>query len=108
MFAEDPAAPPPTASVERDCFQQVEYAGVLAGARNPQGAREFIDFMLTRPFQDDVGGQMFVYPVLSGAQVPEEFAAYAPEPSDPVVMTPEQIDAGRDEWIEQWSTVMGQ
>jgi hypothetical protein len=24
------------------------------------------------------------------------------------VMTPEQIDAGRDEWIEQWSTVMGQ
>jgi thiamine transport system substrate-binding protein len=105
MFAADPQAPAPTASVERDCFQQVEYAGVLAGARNEQGARALVDFMLSSTFQDQVGEQMFVYPVLPGATVPEAFAA---PPADPVVMTPQEIADGRDEWIDQWSQIMEQ
>jgi thiamine transport system substrate-binding protein len=106
MFAEDPQAPPPTANIDADCFQQVEYAGVLAGARNEPGAKQFVDFMLSRSFQDDIGSQMFVYPVIEGATVPKAFDEYAPEPTDPVVMDPEQIAEGRDEWIDQWSAIM--
>jgi thiamine transport system substrate-binding protein len=64
--------------------------------------------MLSTAFQDQVGEQMFVYPVIEGAQVPEAFTEYAPEPADPVVMTPEEIAAGRDDWIDQWSAIMGQ
>jgi thiamine transport system substrate-binding protein len=108
MFAEDPSAPAPTANVDADCFRQVEYAAVLAGARNPQGARQFIDFMLSPAFQDQVGEQMFVYPVLESASVPEEFDLYAEKPRDPVDLAPEQIAAGRDGWIEQWSAIMEQ
>lgn len=107
MFAGD-AGPAPTANVDSKCFQQVEYAGVLRGAANEQGARQFIDFMVSRAFQDQIGEQMFVYPVIKGATVPKEFTEYAPEPQDPVVMSIEQIAAGRDEWIRQWSEIMGQ
>jgi len=106
MFAEDPDAPAPTANVDADCFKQVEYAGVLAGARNPEGARKFVDFMLSPAFQDDIGAQMFVYPVMPGAQVPAAFDKHAAPPTDPVVMAPEQIAAGRDQWIEEWSAIM--
>lgn len=108
MFAQDPSAPAPTANVDADCFRQVEYAAVLAGARNRQGARQFIDFMLSPAFQNQVGEQMFVYPVLESATVPREFEEYAARPQDPVDMAPEQIAAGRDEWIEQWSAIMEQ
>ena len=60
----------------------------------------------SRSFQDDIGSQMFVYPVVEGATVPKAFEEYAPEPTDPVVMDPEQIADGRDEWIDQWSAIM--
>jgi thiamine transport system substrate-binding protein len=108
MFSKVPGSQPPTANVDAECFQQVEYAGVLEGAANPEGARALVDFMLSTAFQDQVGEQMFVYPVIEGAQVPEAFTEYAPEPADPVVMTPEEIAAGRDDWIDQWSAIMGQ
>ncbi len=108
MFAGDPKAPAATANVGADCFQQVEYAGVLAGARNPEGAKAFVDFMLSPAFQDDIGGQMFVYPVMPGATVPAAFDEYAKPPADPVVMAPEQIADGREEWIDEWSAIMEQ
>jgi len=108
MFSEDPEAPAPTANVDSDCFQQVEYAGVLAGARNPEGARAFIDYMLSATFQDDIAEQMFVYPVVPDAAVPPAFEEYSAPPTDPVVMAPEQIAAGREEWIDEWSAIMGQ
>ena len=107
MFSEDPGAPAPTANVDADCFQQEEYAGVLAGAANPQGARQFVDFMLSPAFQNDIGKQMFVYPVLPGAKVPPAFDRYAQKPADPVIMSPQEIADGRDEWIDEWSAIMG-
>lgn len=106
IFAADPKAPAPTANVDADCFQQVEYAGILAGARNPQGARQFVDFMLSRTFQDEVGEQMFVYPVLPGATVPPEFEKYAPVPTAPVVLPAQEIADGRERWIDEWSAIM--
>ena len=105
MFAKDPEESATTANVNSGCFQQVEYAGVLAGARNEPGAQKLVDFMLSRSFQDAVGEQMFVYPVMPDATVPKEFGS---PPADPVILSPEEIAAGRDEWIEQWSEIMGQ
>lgn len=105
MFAKDPNAPAPTANVDSGCFQQVEYAGVLRGASNEAGAKKLVDFMLSQTFQDQVGEQMFVYPVLQGASVPK---AFGKPPADPVVLSPQQIADGRDEWIDQWSQIMGQ
>ena len=77
MFAEDPQAPPPRPTSMRTASSGVEYAGVLAGARNEAGAKQFVDFMLSRSFQDDIGSQMFVYPVVEGRRCRRR-SKYAP------------------------------
>jgi thiamine transport system substrate-binding protein len=64
--------------------------------------------MLSAVFQDDIAEQMFVYPVMPDATVPAAFTQYSAPPTDPVVMAPEQIAAGREEWIDEWSAIMGQ
>jgi thiamine transport system substrate-binding protein len=47
MFATPRPAAAPTAAVTSTCFRQIEFAGVLEGAKNPDGARALIDFMLS-------------------------------------------------------------
>ena len=39
------------------CFRQVEYAGVLANAKNPEGAQEVVDFLLSDEVQAALPGQ---------------------------------------------------
>lgn len=106
VFAAEPGARATTGYVDDGCFEQVEYAGVLAGTRQPAAARQFVDFLLDRPFQQDIPLQMFVYPVNPRATLPAEFVKYAPPPTSTVSMTPEEIAAGRQEWIAQWSEIM--
>ena len=88
------------------CFRQTEYVGVLNGARNIEGAQKFIDFMLSKPFQEDMPLNMFVFPVLKDAELPEVFAEFALIPDNPATLDYELIDANREEWIQSWTEVM--
>jgi thiamine transport system substrate-binding protein len=97
---------PPTAVVEDSCFRQVEFAGVLRGADNENGARELVDFMLSRRFQEDVPLAMFVFPVLRGATLPPEFEAFAVVPDDPLELPSEKVEANRDRWVKEWTAVV--
>lgn len=108
IFAEQPLNEAPTASITggNACFRQIEYAGVLKGARNPEMARRFIDYMLSLPFQEDMPLQMFVFPVNPAAALPEEFTRFADVPADPARLDAVLIAAKRDEWIAAWSRVM--
>jgi thiamine transport system substrate-binding protein len=106
IFASKPPASAPTAAVEDGCYRQVEYAGVLRGARNEQGAKELIDFMLSRRFQADVPGSMFVYPVRVGVRLPEAFARHALVPEDPLSLPAAEIDANRDRWLAAWTDIV--
>lgn len=104
-FAEEPTDSAPTASItaEGTCFRQVEYAGVLHNAANPEGARQFIDFMLSAAFQEDMPLNMFVYPVVADAELPDVFVEFAQAAEDPVVMTPEAIGELRDHVVDDWT-----
>jgi thiamine transport system substrate-binding protein len=106
IFAGKPLAVSPTAAVVDGCFRQVEYAGVLRGAKNGDGARELIDFMLGERFQADVPGTMFVYPVRTGVPLPEAFTEHAIQPSAPLTLEPGEIEAGRDRWIDEWTQIV--
>jgi thiamine transport system substrate-binding protein len=98
----------PTGALLDTCFRQVEYAGVLTGAKNPAGAKAFIDFMLGDSFQAALPSAMYVYPVSSSVKVPDTWATFAPIPSSPFSMDPAQIDKNRDGWIQKWTdTVIG-
>ena len=79
------------------CSAQVEFAGVLANAKNPTGARALIDFMLTPQFQQGIPLQMYVYPVVTGVKLPPEFVEVRAAARQAV------HPPGRDGWCESQS-----
>jgi thiamine transport system substrate-binding protein len=97
-----------TSALLDTCFRQVEYAGVLAGARNPAGARALVDFMLGRSFQAALPDAMYVFPVDPAVPLPKEWATFAQQPDHPYTVDPAEIAAHRDEWLRGWSDVTSQ
>lgn len=96
----------PTGALLDTCFRQVEYAGVLEGAANPEGARALIDFLLSDTFQNDIPGQMYVYPVSASATLPAEWLAFAPLAESPFAVAPEDIAANREAWVSRWTDIV--
>ncbi len=94
-----------TSALLDTCFRQVEYAGVLAGAQNPEGAQALVDFMVSRPFQEALPDAMYVFPVDAGAALPPDWAKFAPQPDDPYTVDPAEIAEHRDDWLRDWSDV---
>lgn len=105
VYAADGRTEPASVSLDLPggAFRQVEFAGVLRGAKQPELARRWIDYMLSLSFQEDIPLQMFVYPVIPQAKLPDLFTRFAPLPSDPVALDPAQIDANRERWVEAWT-----
>lgn len=104
-YAETPPAEAPTAAVVGDgaCFRQIEFAGILKGTKNEAAARKLVDFMLDRPFQEDIPLKMFVYPANQTAALPEIFVKYSAIPANPATVAPDAILANREAWIEAWT-----
>ncbi|MGH3136232.1 MAG: thiamine ABC transporter substrate-binding protein [Gaiellaceae bacterium] len=96
----------PTAVIEDSCFRQIEFAGVLRGARNEDGARKLVDFMLSTRFQEDIPLAMFVFPVNRRAQLPPDFVKHAIVPASPLDLPSEEIEANRDDWIKEWTEIV--
>lgn len=96
----------PTAVVGDGCFRQIEFAGVLRGADNEDGAQKLIDFLLSKPFQEDIPLSMFVFPVVQDAKLPREFVDFAGKAERPLFIPPSTIAANRARWIEQWTNVV--
>ncbi|KQY22083.1 ABC transporter substrate-binding protein [Cellulomonas sp. Root485] len=99
---------PTTGALLDTCFRQTEYAGVLEGAANPDGAQQLLDFLLSDEVQDDIPVSMYMYPVSPTATLPEEWTAFAPLATDPFEVAPEDISQNREAWLALWSeTVIG-
>ena len=96
---------PTTSALLDTCFRQVEYAGVLAGAKNPIGAEKFIDFMVRREFQQALPDNMYVYPVDTTIPLPAGWAQYAKTSPKPYDVTPASITAHRTAWLQQWRDI---
>lgn len=105
FFADPPIDEAPTGAITSagTCFRQIEFAGVLNGAANPEGAQQLIDFLLSQSFQEDMPLQMFVFPVLPTAALPQVFADHATIAEAPASLDLAEIDANRDEWIKAWT-----
>ncbi len=92
-----------TSALLDTCYRQVEYAGLLDGAANPDGGRELIEFLLTDDVQAALPESMYVFPVVDGVELPQDWAEYAEQAPDPVTVDPAEIDANREEWLRAWS-----
>ncbi|WP_431965198.1 thiamine ABC transporter substrate-binding protein [Actinacidiphila sp. bgisy160] len=96
----------PTGVATGTCFRQVEFAGLLKGAKNTEGGKALVDFLLSRAFQEDMPLNMFVNPARDDAKLPEVFTKYAPVISDPATVAPEKIADNREQWVKSWSSLV--
>ena len=96
----------PTAIVEHGCFRQIEYAGILNGTEAEPTARQLVDFLLARTFQEDIPLNMFVFPANDDAVLPDVFVEFATVPANPVLMDPAIIEENRDRWLAEWATIV--
>lgn len=108
FFASEPLTESPTASIVASgmCFRQIEFVGILKNGQNRDLAEKFVDFMLSKQFQEDMPLNMFVYPVNQSAQLPEVFVQHAQVADQPAEISYADIATNRDAWIESWSEVM--
>jgi thiamine transport system substrate-binding protein len=107
-YAEKPLDESPIGAVTADgsCFRQVEFVGILKGTAQRALAEQWIDFMLSKTFQEDVPLKMFVFPVNRSAALPDVFVRFAQVPAHPITMDPATIEAKREQWIEAWTRTM--
>jgi thiamine transport system substrate-binding protein len=108
VYASEPKPKKPTTSVMTDgCYRQVEYAGVLAGAANPDAARAVVTWLLSEPVQADVPLSMFVFPARSGTPLPQVFTDFAATVDAPLQLPADDVAAHLSTWLADWGTVMG-
>lgn len=105
FFADPPITEAPTASVigEGACFRQIEFIGILTGTKNRTMAEKLVDFMLDKPFQEDIPLKMFVFPANQTAVLPTVFQQHAQLAANPVTLPPANIAAKREDWINAWN-----
>ncbi|MFF8368335.1 thiamine ABC transporter substrate binding subunit [Streptomyces lydicus] len=96
----------PTGVATGTCFRQIEFGGLLKGAKNEKGGKALLDFLLSRTFQEDEPLQMFVNPARKDAKVPELFTKYGATIDKPATLAPGTITKNREQWIKQWSSLV--
>jgi thiamine transport system substrate-binding protein len=104
-FSEKKLTVAPTAAVigPGSAFRQIEFVGVLKGTRHGKLARRLVDFMLGPEFQKDIPLHMWVFPANPLTPLPEIFRKFSHQAAAPVVLPPQRIEAGRENWIEAWT-----
>ncbi len=96
---------PTTSALLDTCFRQVEYAGVLQGAKNPRGAAALVDFLVSRTFQKTIPENMYVFPVNESVTLPPLWARWAKVAEHPFTVDPATVQKHRRSWLEQWSEI---
>ena len=113
IFAEPKTNEAPTLNLfcKQCVYEQIEAVGILRGTQNEEAAQKFIDFMLSEKFQSDVPGQMFVYPVVKGINLPDEFEKFAVTPNEEHMMArlaSDVIETHLQRWLKEWTAVVEQ
>ncbi|MEP7201345.1 MAG: thiamine ABC transporter substrate-binding protein [Ilumatobacteraceae bacterium] len=106
IFADPPRTDAPTAVVESTCFRQVEFAGVLRGTDHETEARKLVDFLVSARFQNELPLNLFVYPARTDVTLPAEFTKFAAVPLSAFTMDPAEIAANRQQWQDEWTTIV--
>lgn len=79
--------------------RQVEGAGIVKGARHPELAKAFIEFMLTPTFQNQLPLTQWMYPVNPSVQLPASYNA-APKPAKVLKVDPAILDKALAQWAD--------
>jgi thiamine transport system substrate-binding protein len=93
-----------TVALLDECFRQIEYIGVLAGAKDKEGANKLVEFLLSESFQSTMPGLMYVYPVNQEAEIPSEWSKFGTMARSTIG---EDLDIAlnRSTWQDKWSAI---
>ncbi|MBP1327358.1 thiamine transport system substrate-binding protein [Leucobacter exalbidus] len=91
------------------CTRQAEYAGVLANAANPEGARAVVDYLVSNEFQRTIPDTMYMNPVDGAVELPAAWAQFAPEPTAQQAhdLSAAEIERGREGWLRTLGDEIG-
>lgn len=99
-------APAPTGVAAGTCFRQVEFAGILRGTEHETEAQQLVDYLVGPTFQADLPLTLFVYPANTTVTLPDLFQEYATPITAPYSVSPADIAANRQQWIDDWTTTV--
>lgn len=86
-------------------YLQIEVAGKLANAPQPELADRFLTFMLSDAFQSQLAQTNWMYPaVIPAAGLPEGFDLYRPEKS--LLLSSDEAAAQRDKAFGEWQSAL--
>ncbi|MFF4247860.1 thiamine ABC transporter substrate binding subunit [Streptomyces sp. NPDC001822] len=106
LYADPQPTEAPTGVATGTCFRQIEFAGLLDGAKNEAGGKALLDFLISKPFQEDMPLNMFVNPVAKDAKLPELFTKFGATVDEPATVAPEKIAENREQWVQSWSSLV--
>lgn len=106
LYADPQPKTAPTGVATGTCFRQIEFAGLLDGAKNEAGGKALLDFLIGKKFQEDMPLNMFVSPVTRGAKVPELFTKFGATADKPATVAPDTIAKNREQWVQSWSSLV--
>ncbi|HZX37169.1 MAG TPA: thiamine ABC transporter substrate-binding protein [Streptomyces sp.] len=106
LFAEPQPTEAPTGVATGTCFRQTEFAGLLDGAKNEEGGKALLDFLVSKKFQEDMPLNMFVNPVVKDAKLPELFTKFGAVVDKPETVAPDKIAKNREQWVQSWSSLV--
>lgn len=87
-------------------YIQIEVAGLLKNAPEKELARQFLAFMLQPGFQDTIPTNNWMMPVAETTEpLPEAFGKLV-EPKTTFLMSPAEVAANRQAWIDEWLKAM--
>jgi len=93
-----------TANILDGCFRQIEYVGVLTGAKNPQGAQALVSFFLSSDFQKSFPTSMYMFPVDPHINLPDTWKKFVTIPTT-TYGDKLPITTNRDKWLSQWKSI---
>ncbi|MFP2771015.1 thiamine ABC transporter substrate binding subunit [Oceanisphaera sp. KMM 10153] len=88
------------AGFEEGHYLQVEVAAMVNNSKEPELARQFMQFMLSPAFQKEIPTGNWMYPVIE-TPLPASFDTLV-NPEQSLVFSAEQVATQRSGWLRQW------
>ena len=78
----------------------VEGVAILNGAKNPEGAKKFIDFLTSEEGQAVLPLTQWMYPANGSVRLPQSYQKAAPIPAKTLVSDPDSVQSLSEEVVK--------
>lgn len=81
-------------------YVQIELAGTLKHTDQPELAKDFLEFLISKDAQDVFAGTNWMWPVLASAEKPEAFDSLITP--NTLYIDSDVVSENRQQWIREW------